>query len=98
DDLVTGVQTCALPISPKAPHHEGRRSERWELEAGADGARPTGRSGDPGHGGGDARLRRADPQGSLSEPRGRPRLGLVRRGDVDRSEERRAGKGWGSAE
>src|SRR5438552_5523569 len=31
DDLVTGVQTCALPIYPQgAPHHHGiRRSVLW---------------------------------------------------------------------
>src|SRR5258708_26890954 len=51
DDLVTGVQTCALPISPAVSHLDFTRSpcqrvkSRWET-AGA-GGRVSPRSSDP---------------------------------------------------
>src|SRR5207244_7699745 len=94
DDLVTGVQTCALPISGIAGaddpidgcktlvrEPEGERTDRL------------GATGD------EQRVYVEDPRGA-EQDRVDPSVRVRRRGDDDRSEERRVGKGgreWGWA-
>src|SRR5205823_11131391 len=93
DKLVTGVQTCALPICP--PSGRGA-ADRWRL------AQPPGRDDQR------CRLAaRADPQRAALLELGvgaRGAVGIVPRrapGAAERSEERRVGKecrSWGSGE
>src|SRR5258708_17696752 len=77
DDLVTGVQTCALPISGAA----GRRGRVLR-----GGGRPV-RPGLPGQPAADRRGATGGRAGTAGRQRGDPG-----RGDDRRSEERRVGK------
>src|SRR5205823_10162801 len=92
DKLVTGVQTCALPIYPR------RAARPPDLRRGPRRGRPprSRRAISRGGAGGGGRLLRharvqlVDPR--RSEERDRLALAPVARGERPRSEERRVGK------
>src|SRR5207244_8242799 len=95
DDLVTGVQTCALPICPvtgdggfhahdRASRSIGRRAfQRGVRSAGAVPTAPRWL------------LDRLRVGLWLGERQVRQLYRQLQRGRCDRSEERRVGKGWG---
>src|SRR5206468_6185469 len=92
DLIVTGVQTCALPISVVEEHHEGRAV----LPAPAIRAARIDAIADvlPGA---IARVERTDAPGLVRRQDREREAGLgedVERLVVDRSEERRVGKEW----
>src|SRR5205807_3203723 len=90
DYKVTGVQTCALPISRRRT--QGLRQSRWQGPQSALAADAPPRDRDPGRAA--ARPARARAAGQLRR-RGLGRAGhRGRRGSLaERSEERRVGKG-----
>src|SRR5207244_7108038 len=88
DDLVTGVQTCALPISRSARQADRRVGARERVLAETCGARRSPGRGSKKHRGvaGDATGYRALLMATVTEMG--PRLGIA----PTRSEERRVGK------
>src|SRR5687768_17671207 len=87
DVAVTGVQTCALPISrPREPPLPRRRLALAE-GAGDDGSRCRAPRREPD------RARHAIARAALDRTRGRG-LAPARGHDLRRSEERRVGNGW----
>src|SRR5207244_5544675 len=84
EDLVTGVQTCALPISPGRARSPGRAGSRFLSRRGRRAGSPPGRAPAGGSGATGARL------GRNRVARGRDLVADAP--DGHRSEERRGGK------
>src|SRR5947208_6404473 len=85
DDLVTGVQTCALPISPTRAKRPGPACRTADGAARAERGRALS---DPGRRSAHAAVRPASAQHGAPDPPDLARRG----GRARRSEERRVGK------
>src|SRR5205823_9053715 len=91
DKLVTGVQTCALPISCQAGRPMSLRAKDVESRSG-EADQGAGRRQEAGHARHNAPPRQGgDPEGVGTEPTARLRMVKVPAAEA-RSEERRVGK------